>query len=287
MASSPEFKFFNTGEVAIHYAEWAGDSPVFLFIHGITGTLDTWLELAPRIAKSHGAIAIDLRGHGRSGHVNGSYMVEDYARDVATLVESKGTGPVIVIGHSLGAMTALQLAVSRPDVISGIVLEDPPLFAREIMEVHDTARLESFKVTAALANSALSAGEIASRMKQAMPDAPEEYVIERAKRLFGMDGDAVSHVVDQRIDWTPEIEGMLRSVQRPVLLQQGVFELGAWMRDVDGERAETLIPNGALSVWEETGHGLHSSAPDRFVGEVNSFVASHNLTRMPGGSETQ
>lgn len=284
MASSPEFKFFNTGEVAIHYAEWAGVSPHFIFIHGITGTLDTWLGLAPRIARDRGAIAVDLRGHGKSGHANGSYRVEDYARDVESLVESKNAAPVIVIGHSLGAMAALQLAASRPELVSGIVLEDPPLFAREIMEVHDPARLESFKVTAALANSSLSAEEIASRMKRAIPDAPDEYVLERAVRLHGMDGDAVSYVVDQRIDWTPEIDGILRSVQCPVLLQQGVFELGAWMRDSDGARAKKLIPNCTLSVWNETGHSLHSSDPERFVNEINSFVTDHDLNKRADGA---
>lgn len=277
MAIEPERKYFDTGEVAIHYAEWPGDSPRFLFIHGITGVLDTWTELVPRIAQGHGALAVDLRGHGNSGHVTGSYRVEDYARDIATLIEGKRLGPAIVIGHSLGAMTALQLAASRPELVLAIVLEDPPLFAREIMEIHDPQRLEAFKGTAELASGDLSVDEIAERLRTAMPDTTEEFVTERARRLFGMDGDAVAHVVDQRIDWSPFIEDTMRSVQCPVLLQQGAFEIGAWMRDGDGERARQLITDCVLSKWEDTGHGLHSERPDRFVDEVNRFIADRAL----------
>ena len=276
MANAPELKYFNTGEVALNYAEWPGELPGFLFIHGITGTLDTWLELAPRIAGSRAAVAVELRGHGRSGHVTGSYRIEDYARDVAAMVTGESLGPVIAIGHSLGAMTALQLAATYPDLVRAVVLEDPPLFAREIMEVHDPDRLKAFKGTAALASGNFSVTEIAGHLQASMPDAPREYVMERARRLFGMDGDAVAHVVDQRIDWTPTIEQVMRSVQCPALLQQGAFELGAWMRESDGDRASKLLPDCTLSYWKETGHGLHSDDPDRFVDEVNSFIASRS-----------
>jgi pimeloyl-ACP methyl ester carboxylesterase len=277
MTIEPGDRYFNTGEVAIHYAEWTGAEPCFLFIHGITGALDTWPDLVPRIAGSNRAVAVDLRGHGRSGHVTGSYRVEDYTGDMAALIEGKRLSPAIVIGHSLGAMTALRLAASRPELVKAIVLEDPPLFAREIMERDDPSRLESFKRTAYLAASGMSIVEIAGHLREAMPEAPEEFALERARRLFLMDGDAVAHVVDQRIDWSPTIEDTMRSVRCPVLLQQGAFDLGAWMRDADGERAAKLVPDCELSKWSDTGHGLHSDRPDRFVEEVNRFLRGRGL----------
>jgi pimeloyl-ACP methyl ester carboxylesterase len=156
--------------------------------------------------------------------------------------------------------------------VAAVVLEDPPLFARSIMENDDPARYERFQQTAALASSSLSVAGIAAHLRQEAPDAPEELIMQRAHNLFDMDGDVVMHVVDQRIDWTPTIEGTLRAVQCPALLLQGSFELGAWMRREDGPRAVRLMKDCELSVWEDTGHGLHGEHPERFVEEVRMFL---------------
>ena len=272
MPGTPQPQFFNTGDVAIHHVVWPGHNPRLLFIHGITGRLETWLEIGPQIAGGHGAAAVDLRGHGRSGHVTGHYQLADYARDMAALIRGTDMGRVMVIGHSLGAMTALALASAYTELVDAVVLEDPPLFAREIMEHDDPARFERFQQTAQLASSSMTVDEMVEQMRRAAPDALVEMLELRARNLFDMDGDVVQHIVDQRIDWTPVIEDTLRLVKCPVLLMQGSFELGAWMRDADGERAASLLSDCKLSKWTDTGHGLHSEHPERFADEVRQFL---------------
>lgn len=274
MTQQPQLRYFNTGELAIHYAERDGDSESqTLFIHGITGRQETWDEVAGRIRGQARAIAVDLRGHGRSGHTTGAYLLTDYARDIASLIAGLGLAPVTIVGHSLGAMTTLQLAASRPDLVRAIVLEDPPLFARHIMENFAPERFERFANNANLSGSGLSLEQMATEIRQASPEAIEDEVQRSALSMFVTDADAIQHVVDGRIDWSQEIEGILKAVKCPALLMQGNFDLGGWMLAEDGERAKSLLPDCQLETWSDTGHLLHTDNPERFIQQVNSFIA--------------
>lgn len=281
MASLPELRYFNTGEVAIHCAEYAPEAyaignnlPPYVFIHGITGRHETWDEIIGSIRQGARAIAIDLRGHGRSGHTTGSYLLQDYSRDVAALISGLKLTECTVVGHSLGAMTAIQLASDAPASVRAIVLEDPPLFARPIMEEVAPERHERFGNNAALSASGMTREQMAQQIRQVNPDMPDEDVQKAALQLFVTDSDAIAHVHDERIDWTDEIESIMQSVQCPVLLIQGSFELGAWMRDTDGVRAKSLFKDCVLEIWNDTGHSLHSEHPNRFIAQVNDFVSN-------------
>ena len=278
MPSTPELGFFNTGETAIHYASWPASpgatGPAVLFIHGITSRHDTWLQVVEQIRQGNRAIAVDLRGHGRSGRTPGSYRLTDYSRDMLALIEGLALGPVNVVGHSLGAMTALWMAASRPDLTASITLEDPPLFARKIMEEHDPFRHARFGHNAKLASAGMSLAELVATQRKISPDAPDADIERFALSMYATDPDAIWHVYDQRIDWGPEIENVMRSVQCPVLLMQGNYELGAWMLPDDGEHGRSLVNHCELVYWEDTGHGLHGDHPERFIEQVGAFVAT-------------
>lgn len=274
MTPAPELRFFNTGEVAIHHAVHEGDSdPTYLFIHGITGRRETWNEVLDPIRGSSRAVAVDLRGHGRSGYTTGSYRIPDYARDMAHLVEEMDVGPVIVVGHSLGGLTAMQLASQRPELVRAIILEDPPVFGRRLMTEVAPERHERFGDNARLASAGLSVEQIANQIREAAPDMPEEEVQKSALALFVTDGDAVMHVYDFRVHPATDIDEAISAVNCPALLMAGEFELGGWMLPEDAQRVNELIGNCQLEVWEDTGHQLHADHPERFISQVTDFVA--------------
>lgn len=278
MTTTPSLRFFNTGEVAIHYAEWAAEDgnagPAFLFLHGITGRHETWYGVVDEIRQGARAFAVDLRGHGRSGRASGAYKLPDYVRDITALIKVLDTGPVIAVGHSLGAMVVIALAAMKPDLVRAVVLEDAPLFARTLMENHAPERYERFLQSSQLAASRLSLQEMAGHIRSSNPyPLDEEAVQKSALSLFITDADAIMHVHDERIDWSDDIDQMLQSVQCPALLMQGNFELGAWMLEGDGDRAVTLMPGCRLARWDDTGHRLHSARPERFVEQVNGFTS--------------
>jgi pimeloyl-ACP methyl ester carboxylesterase len=102
------------------------DAPPVLVLHGITSSTATWDWLVPRLVPSHRVLRLDFRGHGDSGRTPGQYGPAGYLSDAVAAAEAAGA-PCIVVGHSLGGITAASLAQARPDLVRGLVLEDPPL----------------------------------------------------------------------------------------------------------------------------------------------------------------
>ncbi len=111
--------------VRLHYMDWPGDGPTLLCIHGLTGNGRFWDALAYRLHPRQRLIAVDLRGRGQSDKPPaGNYGLAVHARDMAALVQSLGTGPVVVIGHSMGAFVGALLAADHPELVSRLVLVD-------------------------------------------------------------------------------------------------------------------------------------------------------------------
>ncbi|MEU4833514.1 alpha/beta hydrolase, partial [Streptosporangium sp. NPDC023615] len=102
-------------------------SPALLLLHGFTDSAACWEPVVPALAGYGGIIATDARGHGGSGLPEGPVGPERHAADQALVLDDLGvTEPVVVIGHSMGALTAITLAATRPELVAALVLEDPP-----------------------------------------------------------------------------------------------------------------------------------------------------------------
>ena len=116
--------------VSLHVAEDGNpDGPTVLILHGITSSTDTWNWLVPHLAADYRVLRLDFRGHGESGRAEGTYDFPSYVSDAVAVCEQVAGGPCVVIGHSLGGGTAAAMAQMRPDLVRGLVLEDPALFA--------------------------------------------------------------------------------------------------------------------------------------------------------------
>jgi len=118
-----------TDDLTLHYED-DGDpeAPPILILHGITQSTATWSWLVPELAVDHRVVRLDFRGHGRSGRATGAYRMAGYVADATAVCEQVLRQPTVVIGHSLGGATAAALAQTRPELVRGVVLEDPPLF---------------------------------------------------------------------------------------------------------------------------------------------------------------
>jgi pimeloyl-ACP methyl ester carboxylesterase len=102
----------------IHVEECGTGHPVLL-LHGHGATLDTFALLARGLAeRGCRVVAMDQRGFGRSSAVPPTFGFWGLVDDVATVLEALDLGRSIVVGHSMGGVVALGLAVSRPDIVS-------------------------------------------------------------------------------------------------------------------------------------------------------------------------
>lgn len=103
------------------------DAPPVLLLHGITQNVSTWSWLVPHLAEDHRVVRLDFRGHGRSGRTPGAYTFPGYVADAVAVCEKLLGRPAVIVGHSLGGGTAAGLAQTRPDLVRGVVLEDPAI----------------------------------------------------------------------------------------------------------------------------------------------------------------
>lgn len=102
-------------------------SPAVVLLHGM-GSLSSrvsWDAVVPDFARDHFVMVPDLRGHGRSPRP-GRYTMAEMADDVAALLDSLEVAGALVIGHSMGGVVAMMLAVRRPDLVGALVIEDAP-----------------------------------------------------------------------------------------------------------------------------------------------------------------
>ena len=97
--------------------------PTVLLLHGMLASSGlNWFRTFPAMAKHFNIIAPDLRGHGRSLRGKKRFTISRCARDMSLLLEQLNTGPVIVVGYSMGGAVAQQLWRNHPDKVAGLVL---------------------------------------------------------------------------------------------------------------------------------------------------------------------
>jgi len=116
--------------VRLHYAERGerreGATPALL-VHGAGASSAIWMMAMARIARAAHVVAIDLPGHGPSpapeGAVGaGALTLETYRDAVGALAGTLCLGPSALVGHSMGALVAIEAALAWPDKVRGLVL---------------------------------------------------------------------------------------------------------------------------------------------------------------------
>ncbi|MBO2448559.1 alpha/beta hydrolase [Actinomadura barringtoniae] len=111
--------------VRLAYVDSGGSGEPILALHGAFGRGRAWMTLAGHLGPDWRVIGLDQRGHGLSDEP-GDYGREAYLADTADAIEVLGIGPAILVGHSLGAINAFQLATRRPDLVRAFVAVDFP-----------------------------------------------------------------------------------------------------------------------------------------------------------------
>lgn len=115
----------STGKVPVGGAEIFyeihGDGPPLVLLHGGVTPSTTFGAPLAAMAKSHKVIAIHLRGHGLSTDSDAPWSADAMADDVAAVLRQLGIGKARIMGYSLGAAVALQVAIRHPELIEKLV----------------------------------------------------------------------------------------------------------------------------------------------------------------------
>ena len=200
-----------------------------VLIHGVTASGRIWWRVGPALAAAgHRVTAVDLPGHGLTGHWKGHHRVRDNAADVAAWIRASGLDvpDLQVVGHSWGAMTAAALPLSgiRP---ATLVLLDPPTIPHAVISMMASDPSER---TYADLDTALAA------LTEANPTWPAGDVAAKADALVRLDVDAARAVLLDNGDW----DGGLADISDPA-----ADGLDIWLVRGDPS-AGGLVPDAAL-----------------------------------------
>ncbi|MFB7175707.1 alpha/beta fold hydrolase [Streptomyces sp. NPDC056254] len=127
-----------TGAEGVRLAAWqfrepvpeADSRPGVLLLHGLMGRASHWAGTAHWLGERRRVVALDQRGHGHSDRPppgaapHTTLGREAFVADAEAAVEQLDLAPVTLIGHSMGALTAWQLAARRPDLVAALVICD-------------------------------------------------------------------------------------------------------------------------------------------------------------------
>ncbi len=179
------------------------DRPLVL-IHGVTASSRVWWRIGPALAATgRRVVAVDLPGHGETGHWAGHHRIRDNAADVAAWLRAAGLDvpELQVVGHSWGAVTAAALPVSgiRP---ATLVLLDPPAIPHAIISLMANDPSEQVYPDIDTAAAAVSA---------ANPSWSSGDVLAKADALVRLDVAAARAVVLDNGDW----DGGLADISDP------------------------------------------------------------------------
>ncbi len=105
----------------------APDTRGLVFVHGGGAHAHWWTHVAATFHRDFRVVAVDLSGHGDSGH-RPSYSLEQWTDEVMAVAESgRIAGPPVVIGHSMGGFVTIGTAARHGDLVSGAIVCDSPV----------------------------------------------------------------------------------------------------------------------------------------------------------------
>jgi pimeloyl-ACP methyl ester carboxylesterase len=233
------------------------------FLHGFSDSAQCW---EPLIGAMPGirALAIDARGHGESGLPDEPLRYTAQRDDAALVLSSQPrAGGVVVVGHSMGAMSTAYLAASRPDLVRAVVLEDPPTGTSDQQD-------EAWSAPSWLTD--LRALDLPARIARGRSEDPdwsddelEPWAVSKAQ--------VNPHLFDLPFQDGAPLTDLLAEITCPVLLIHGDTERGSLISTEFAERcAEAAAGEFRAVQIAGAGHSVRRDNRAQYVAELTTFI---------------
>jgi pimeloyl-ACP methyl ester carboxylesterase len=266
---------------AVNYAEIGeGDQPPVVFIHGLGGCWQNWLENMPRLAQDRRVIALDLPGFGDSAMPRDKISISGYGEVVVEFANAIGLREEIdVIGNSMGGFIAGEIGVSHSDFARRIVLCSAAGIS--ITNLRRQPVLTSARIAAAATNVVLARREQMAK-RPGLRHIALAYVFRHPSRIApdlayqvmtGTGKPGFLDALDALTDY--DFRDRLGDVKVPVLLVWGREDNLVPVKDAD--EFERLIPDARKVILEDTGHVPMLERPETFNDLVVDFLAEEAM----------
>lgn len=257
--------------VQIHYVRTGGrKKPPLVLLHGFSDSGMCWLPVARDLEAEWDVILPDARGHGKSARVQPGEKV-DAAADVAALIGALKLDRPVVGGHSMGGNTAGMLAARYPELVRGLILEDPgwgdapPRRPRKEGEQPPANPWFDWLFSV----KGMPLAKVMAKCRKDSPTWPKIEVRPWAQSKLDLDTN-IFQVESIWVHW----KEVVPKITCPTLLLTADVEKGAIVTAENAQLAAQLSPAVKVAHIPGVGHNLRRENYQMYMELVRSFLAS-------------
>ncbi|MHB1317554.1 MAG: alpha/beta fold hydrolase [Anaerolineae bacterium] len=257
-----------TNGIRMHFCRTGCSTlPRLVLLHGSSDNGMCWISAANALQQDYDVIMPDARGHGLSEAPDTGYESDIMAADFAGLIQTLALAPVYLMGHSMGAATAAVCAAANPELVSALVLCDPPWWAED--PPPPTEAQVADRVNRVAEMRALSKEELRSLARREHPDWPE---IELGPWADSKQQHSPLHMRAPR--WPrPSFRALVPQIQCPVLLITADPERGALVTPEVAAEAAGLWKEGRVVRISGAGHNIRRERFGPYMEAVRGFLS--------------
>jgi pimeloyl-ACP methyl ester carboxylesterase len=253
-----------------------GDHRPIVFVHGLSGQWQNWLENIPRFGEQRRVVALDLPGFGVSPMPREQISIDYYGRVVAELCDRLDLAPAVLVGNSMGGYVAAEAAIDAPEAVERLMLVSAAGISQSELSVAQVLRVGKIFALATRASTAQRRRHMARpalrhwilslivrHPTRLRPDIAFEGLVKGANKPGFV--DALGACIDY------DFRDRLPEIACPTLVVWG--EDDAIIPVEDADKYVELIPGARKLVFEDTGHVAMVERPVAFNDELERFLA--------------
>ena len=253
----------------LHYKVFGEGDPLII-LHGLFGMLDNWRTVARKLEEKYQCILVDLRNHGKSPHAD-EMNYKAMAEDVKELIDDLQLKSPVVLGHSMGGKTAMQLALDHPDTLQKIIVVD--ISPTRYPPHHETILKAIQSVEPSKLTERSEAEEIL-RSYLGDDEANIQFLLKNISRKpeGGFEWKANMSVLINQYDAIMAGIDADTVFEKPALFVRG--ERSNSLKDEDWPVIVKLFPLAELVTIANAGHWVHADQPQALIDTLIAFMES-------------
>lgn len=260
--------------ISLNYAAGPTTGSPMVMLHGITNWWRSFEGAMPVLGQRWTVYALDLRGHGYTSHVDDGYRWSEFAKDTVAFLQACLKEPAIVVGHSMGANVAIEVAASAPESVKALVLEEPLLYSHRGERQRALLFFSFLKGYERIARAGGSAEEMLPTLAELHKEPDPEVLRGKANSLSLMDPNALSMWIDGVATEGFDTDELLRRVTCPTILLVGESSLGSANNGDDLARASAQLARATVIPVSGLGHWILRERPQEYCEAVIRYLNS-------------
>ncbi len=269
-------KQFNTGELTLNYAEGPANGAPMVFLHGTARWWHDWERMTPLLESNWHLYAVDLRGHGGSDRGNKHYILSDYARDITAFLRDVVREPAILVGSSLGGLTALVVAGQSPELVRALVPMDPPIGIASNIDFKPDVKAR-FTQMRDLIRATPTFEAMLAKMAEMRGSRGNDGLNElMARCMYSVDPAVYDACIENRLFDGLDRDALLDQISAPTLLFVADWQRAGAMRPEDVDLMRAHVRNLTVHEFPGADHNLATVKANEMVEQMQAFLQPTN-----------